>query len=88
MRHQAPSQAHYFLQFHPQVVQFAISIHDGAIKALHTIRSLLPPSPPDPDAAVEPEEWNSPVVVLSINANNAFNSILWTVMLDTNYGKA
>eukprot|EP00961_Rhodomonas_salina_P216354 2922392-Rhodomonas_salina.1 len=48
MRSIANPLSDYFLSSHKRVVQFAVGVHDGAAKAIHSITSLLPSPPPTP----------------------------------------
>jgi hypothetical protein len=88
MRFFSPALAEYFLHSHPRVSQFGIGVTDGAVKTLHTIRSLIPSTPSDPNTPIPPEDWDDPIVVLSLDAKNAFNSISHRAMLDAIYGTA
>eukprot|EP00961_Rhodomonas_salina_P211384 2854238-Rhodomonas_salina.2 len=90
----APNLANYFLTAHPSTIQFAVGIKDGGPKAFHTVSSLLPtyrggrvPTqaelvPPKPRPLV------SPIALVSMDDQNAFNEVRRAWVFDAAVGVA
>eukprot|EP00961_Rhodomonas_salina_P289741 3914782-Rhodomonas_salina.1 len=86
MRSCSEDLAEYFLKHHLRVVQSGVGVPDGAAKEYHAITTLLPSFPAG--HVPSPGELNNPIVLLSLDAKNAFNCISRQGMFNALFGSA